>query len=176
MDPNTHMKRVKVMGVSVKVCGALCAKGSLGTDGVAGCGSSTTRSSYHLVNWSWTRMRLVASKRRSWRTPGPCLLIESGAGGRCGRSSAASQQRRGSLEWLAFFLKFSKGCFIERTASRLSDVQGRCCTGLAHEPVTCSTRSTNSETLAQETKASSRYLERSTRAVRCRWTSLHEDR
>ena len=37
-----------------------------------------------------------------------------------------SQQRRAALlEWLAFFLKFSKGCFIERTASRLSDVLGK---------------------------------------------------
>ena len=32
---------------------------------------------------------------------------------------------RSLLEWLAFFLKFSKGCFVERTASRLSDVLGK---------------------------------------------------
>ena len=67
------------------------------------------------------------SKRRSWRTRGPCLLIESGAGGRCGRSSPQPRQQRRAalLEWLAFFLKFSKGCFIERTATRLSDVLGK---------------------------------------------------
>ena len=72
-------------------------------------------------------MRPVASKRRSWRMPGPCLLIESGAGGRCGRScpNLRQQRRAALLEWLAFFLKFSKGCFIERTASRLSDVLGK---------------------------------------------------
>jgi Ca2+-binding EF-hand superfamily protein len=130
VDPNTHMKRVKVMGVSVEGFVARYArKGSLGTDAaLLGCGSLDDQ------------IQLISSMQ---------LELDADAAGRVEAALVAhartmhqdrirswwplrtffpqpSQQRRAALlEWLAFFLKFSKGCFIERTASRLSDVLGK---------------------------------------------------
>ena len=183
VDPNTHMKRVKVMGVSVEGFVARYArKGSLGTDAaLLGCGSLGDQ------------IQLISSMQ---------LELDADAAGRVEAALVAhartmhqdrirswwplrtffpqpSQQRRAALlEWLAFFLKFSKGCFIERTATRLSDVLGKdTAPDWLTSLVTCSMRSTNSEKRTGEGRRGHHPLFRNALQAQFggRWTSLHED-
>lgn len=130
VDPNTHLKTVKVMGVSVEGFVARYArKGSLGTDAaLLGCGSlddaikltSTFQMELDADAAGRVELALIAHARtlqsrrvRSW-WPLRALFPRP-----------ATQKRAALLEWLAFFLKFAKGCFLERTASRISDILGK---------------------------------------------------
>ena len=151
VDPNTHMKRVKVMGVSVQGFVARYArKGSLGTDAaLLGCGSLDDQiqliSSCQLELDADAAGRVEAALVAHARTMSTDR-IRSWWPLRTFFPQPHQQRRAALLEWLAFFLKFSKGCFIERTASRLSDVLGKILhrTG-SRALVTCFMPSTNSE-------------------------------